>query len=263
MTVWDRRGSTPTPTGSAATAPTRRSCTRSTATLRWGAVGLAFFVGNDFGNNLERSYSILTKTYHKPYFVLEGGELALRNVPVPPEESNPVFSLLREHSSGYRFLKERIAPNMQGIYRRMVAGNTPTVSVALDLPDDEQSRAAVRLTRELLRHADRELRLRGTEFFLIVIPTLQQLQSPAEYRSLYVLDEIAEEEGIPVIDLYHRFRDLSPDPAADFYISSDGHWSAEGHRAVAAEIIGFLRESGLVAMPEGRLYAGPVQQQGS
>jgi len=212
----------------------------------WDLVGLAFFVGNDFGNNLESSYRILTKTYHKPYFTLEEEGLVLRNVPVPPEETSFFFSFLRNHSSTYRWLKEQAPPRLQAVRQARAQGNTPRTTVAVDLPDTPEMRRAVRLAGEILAHLDREVREHGGRLFVVVIPTMQQVEAGGRYRALETLDELCARREIPCLQLLPAFREASDDPTGAFFLPEDRHLSEEGHALVAGAIVDFLREKELL-----------------
>jgi hypothetical protein len=212
----------------------------------WDLVGLAFFVGNDFGNNLESSYRILTKTYHKPYFTLEEEGLVLRNDPVPPEETSLFWSFLRNHSSTYRWLKEQAAPRIQATGQARARGNTPGTTVAEDLPETPEMARAVRLTEEILALLDRDLRAAGSRLFLVVIPTMQQVEAGGRYRALETLDQICAGRDIPCLQLLPALRDASDDPTGEFFLPVDRHLSPRGHEVVAGAIVEFLREEELL-----------------
>ncbi|MEW5692086.1 MAG: SGNH/GDSL hydrolase family protein [Candidatus Hydrogenedentota bacterium] len=208
----------------------------------WKVVGIAFFVGNDYGNNLEKYYKIATKTYYKPYFILEEGKIILKNVPVPREDINQLIYFLREHTSTYRYIKEMIFPRIEVLRRKWLAGNNPQLIVTSDFDDTKDREYSIKITEAILCYLNDELATNSVSFFVIIIPTKEQLREFRQYHSIKVLEEICSRHNIPYLNLYNIFLKLSQNPANEFYIESEGHFSEKGHYIISLAIVDFLKK---------------------
>ena len=184
-----------------------------------------------FSHDFERAGMAVFSGASKPYFAMEGGSLALRNVPVPPysggHSETPLWLLLPSHSYFLRFATERLGWGdwQQIVMRTSVwAGNDPTA-----------------VTCALLRRLRAELAARETKLLLVLqypVSTRAVLKTP----KAIVVAGCARDIGIDTIDLWEdlsRLRDRSFEQYIRLF-SSDGdtfgHMSSQGNRFVAERI---------------------------
>jgi len=184
----------------------------------------------------------------KPQFVLRDGELVLTNVPVPDvvlpldeeyrrlraERSTklpiPFIETLRKHSQLYAFLRARLGPQMHSALKSRL-----TI-----FPEYDEARPEWQVTRAIIRRFARECRDHGSEFALVVFPTVNEVkQRNVSDRPNRMIREMCDEEGIPVLDLLPGFREAQGS-GPDLYYALDHHWTPEGHTVAARLMAGFL-----------------------
>ena len=96
----------------------------------------------------------------------------------------------------------------------------------------------VQLLHEILVEARRSIEEWGGDLYFVYLPTWSTYASPgggAHPVRARVLSA-AKEAGLPIIDLHPTFESHS-DPLALFPFRLGGHYNAEGHALVAAEIL--------------------------
>jgi len=163
----------------------------------------------------------------KPYFAVEGGRLALRNVPVPePHEGPPGESLLRR-AFRHSFVADRvfrlIDPDGWGV------------------PDSVRAhRAGGEVARLLLDRFAREIRAERRAALLVIQWTPSAIQAP-----IAELVAGARDYAIPVLDLRSALEPivLERGVSAVFFVHVEagprpaiGHMNPAGNRAAAAAI---------------------------
>ena len=203
-----------------------------------GPVFLMFYE-NDLADN---AFDIRSSK-NKPRFKLVDDELALTNVPVPPNKS--VWK--KAAQSG-----PTAAPTLRGrlrvilfkchllhaLHRRFFHEEQryDEATVRADaMPED-----AWRVTAKLIDRIHRLTRERGGWLCLVRIPSKGEMLQPDEYAEYGTnLRAIAETSGIDYIDLYPV---LKATPLRTYF--RDGiHWTAHGHEVVAEALRKYLAEA--------------------
>ncbi len=192
---------------------------------------------------------ILTDTqffYPKPFFELgEGGELMLRNVPVPRvSRATRLRHWLRGRSGLFSMIDSVMAPRARG-----EGPNT-----------DEKIMSSEKLMRRLLLAMRDESEAAGAGFALALVASTGHVYTAGidslESRRREMLRSLAEKEGFLFIDLIPEFRnaarEASPGSWRRLHFQKDQHWNLAGH-ALAARILAdsLLREKGLPAAAHG------------
>jgi lysophospholipase L1-like esterase len=112
----------------------------------------------------------------------------------------------------------------------------------IDIPDSEKARDKKELMRAVLQRFRDLLKERGIDFFVIVLPAMENVQLPEVMAALGIPPEkyftnedmavsILKELGIPHVNLYRLF--LPRRDRTAFFDVPDGHLSREGYRYVA------------------------------
>jgi lysophospholipase L1-like esterase len=206
-------------------------------------VVVCLFLDDLFCTNL---VSINDGIYIKPKFSLtwEGG-LVLENVPVP-------------NNRGRSFLLNLILTRFCDLQNRIEVGWEFDRRGWLSVFDRAfvkrlQFSLALRLIYEMFFLSEEN----DARFLLVVIPFKDQLNDTRAYESVggyggipterldlrlpqKVINRFCEKAGIPVLDLLNAFE--KHDLPEELFFRSDLHWTAEGHRLAADEILSYLRE---------------------
>ena len=217
---------------------------------------LAFFTGNDIGDNSPR----LT---HAPrvYFDLDAdGRLVSAELPPP----TPALVRWLDHHSRFYVWQKAALRRLRGAGRAS-RGLEPgqMIFVRVGGPDVEH---AWRLTAALLRRLRDEVEASGARLAVAVIPCAEQVDDElwsdlvrrARDAGLELeregpsrrLAQIAAREGIPLVDLAPAFAAAArrspgePASAARLFLLGRFHLSDEGHRVVAEALHRFLVEGG-------------------
>lgn len=195
-------------------------------------VVLLLFYENDFDNNVHAEQC----WYFKPYFVIERGQLQLRNVPVP---KGTIRQKLHRFLAGRMYLGSRI----HVAKRCLLALFEPLVRRETGSTEKEpgDTRGTYDVTHYMMRGMNELCKTSGSLFVLVSVPMNTQKTA--------FLEEIAEEQKIPYLPLDAQFK--STPTCVTF--PTDGHWNAAGHRSAAKAIDTFLWTSGLLdASNQGR-----------
>lgn len=224
-------------------------------------------------NDLAEISSTVSYNYPKPIFMLEGGNLALKNVPVPrsvqtdrksfgtPRTSfGKIKKFLRFHTHTYPFIMNRLnsRPDWRLFFINIGLAEEYTTRLGdipvMTNPPGEALGMAFRLILESKKCAEEA----GAEFMLVFIPDKEEdrsgkirVENVAEgvyennSRLSAFFTDFAAKEGIPFLDLLpvtrERYRNGEAMHNPD---RTDHHWTALGHRVVAAEVRKFLMKSG-------------------
>jgi len=179
---------------------------------------LVLFHENDVpGDSLQRMYG-----YEKPRFVIERGELVLRNVPVPERR-------LWEHAVDWLLQRSWLANRIfkgSGIGPVFMFGLAPGTA---ELPSDFP------VTSRLFDRLAREVHEAGAEPLLAAVP-MQEV--PRSW-----LREATREAGIRLLDLDAPLA-AAVARGVDVTLPGDPHWNEAGHR-IAGEAL--ARELGCAA----------------
>jgi lysophospholipase L1-like esterase len=216
---------------------------------------LAFFTGNDLGDNCSR----LTRA-PRVYFELDGdGRLVLEKVPPP---TPALLRWLDLHSRLYVW--QKLATRQLRAATRSAAGGIEAGQRIFARDGGPDVAYAWRLTGALLRRLRDEVEASGARFGLVVVPCAEQVDDAlwVDLRRRAVeagleldrdepsrrLAEIGGREGIPMVDLTPAFAEAARPPgggsatAAGLYLLGRFHLSEEGHRVAAEGIERFLTE---------------------
>ena len=231
------------------------------ASYRPDVVLLAFFTGNDLGDNSPR----LTRAPRAYFEVDKAGRL----VPGPdPEPTSAFVRWLDRHSRLYVWQKTAFR-RLRAARQEALGGIEPghLIFARDGGPDVEH---AWSLTAALLRALRDEVEASGARFGLVVVPCAEQvddgLWADLEHRAGEAgvdlergeasrrLEEIGAREGILVVDLTPAFVAAGRGPgrsAASLYLLGRFHLSDAGHRVAAEALHRFLTEG------EGRGLLAP------
>lgn len=232
-------------------------------------VVLAFLPNNDVRNN----YEPLQHDPGRPYFVLRDGELVLD----ASFRSRPQHKGSWWRTVGYQIVnRSRLA---QLVYhgRRSRERRTDLaerderggkyaraaglVEVGLDAhvfraPEHPDWQAAWRVTEELIKKMNSEVRQGGARFLVVTLTSSTQVHPNPDVRTelanclevddLFYPDEriktLGQKEGFPVVNLCYPFLEHARTHGAflhGFFNTAQGrgHWNAQGHRLAAGVLV--------------------------
>jgi hypothetical protein len=182
-----------------------------------------------FGNHRHMHSNLWGK--HKPYFVLQDGELVLKNNPVPGEYEG--LSLLRKidvylvnHSPLYRDLSPIAVSLLKRGSLRPTAYGAKTMKEK-DLEDPTFEQRMYELAEAILGRIGRESVKHGARFLLVT--EIERLRQECAQLGLTTLD-VYEPLRNPAFQLPHGLQ----------------HINEAGNGVLAWELAKFLRESGIV-----------------
>ncbi len=182
-------------------------------------VVLLLLYSNDFANN-----SAAAQYYtNKPYFILQGEHLELRNTPVP----RPYLLQRMAHLIGQTYILGRAMQGAIALIRSLSAKQ-------IGLHGDRRSDASYPLTRRLIHEIDSLSRSIGARFVLVSIPM--------DMARRNALAEQAEQSGFPYLALDETFAN----GGGGLTFPHDDHWNSQGHRVAANALEEFLLERGLM-----------------
>ena len=227
---------------------------------------LAFFVGNDVGDNsIELQLDGKREAALKPYFVpRKDGSLEL----LPPNPPSPTLveraaNTLRLHSTVYNFLESGVLQKLGrddlfAAWRTADALERPRYQGNLiyrsRLTDDW--REGWQITEALLGMVKGESLQHGAPFGMIVVPTRAQVSDQA-WRGIAgrdggrqagldrsfpnrQLQAIAERLDAPLLDLVPALQEADKVNPDSLYYERDQHWTAAGHAVAAQAIASFM-----------------------
>jgi lysophospholipase L1-like esterase len=233
---------------------------------------LGFSAGSDL-QEISRSVSYYTP---KPIFMIEGGKLILKNVPVPRNDQvdrktfgqpltlfGKLKRFLRYHTHTYQFITRRLNadPERRLFFLNIGLAEEYTTSLGnipiLTNPPDKVQELAFRLILESRKAAEAA----GAKFILVFIPDKENdesgsLQVEGTGESSYdrnsqlsaAFSEFSRKEKIAYLDLVPVARDQFRQGTAIYNLdSSDHHWTALGHQRIADEVLAFLKKGGWIS----------------
>lgn len=231
---------------------------------------LAFFVGNDVGDNsLELQLDGRREAALKPYFERgpDGALTLLPPSPPPPTALERLAGVLRLHSTAYNFLESGVLRKL-GRDDLLMAWRTLD---ALERPRyqgnevyrvrlNDRWREAWALTDALVEAVRDEAVGYGSRFGLVLVPTRGQVSDQA-WRGIAGRDDgrragldrtfpnqqlarIAARIDVPLLDLVPALRAVEQAGDGPLYYTRDQHWTAAGHAAAAEAIAAWLRAEG-------------------
>jgi lysophospholipase L1-like esterase len=227
---------------------------------------LAFFVGNDVGDNsIELQLDGNVQAALKPYFVQqEDGSLELLPPNPPPLTIlERVANVLRLHSTAYNFFESGVLQklgrgDLVSAWRTLDALERPRYQGNLvyrsRLTDDW--RDAWTITDRLLGMVRDETVGHGAGFGMVIVPTRAQVDDQA-WRGIAggdggrraglermfpnaQLQKIASRIDAPLLDLVPALRQAAEAGQGPLYYERDQHWTAAGHAVAAQAIADFV-----------------------
>lgn len=190
----------------------------------------------------------------KPRFVLQDGKLVLTNVPVPRKIIDedaarrewqdrwsrlglvpvPLRDALTSHSAAYRQMQPRLSAVVHNL---LDSDGTP-------FPEYDEHREEWQVTRAILVDLMRQTEQHGSRFLLVVIPTASYVYGRGlDDRPHRMIDQLATEEGVPLVDLLLSLREAARRGPAPLYFPQDGHWTPAGHAVAAQQIASYVTAS--------------------
>lgn len=188
----------------------------------------------------------------KPLFEFDGTELRLTGVPVPPPDPSSSSAPSGGRAESLRLLRvfttaaRQAAQNRSDDWQATLEPANEFLLYRRDPPENVE--AAWRLTDELLGRLDSEVEQASGRLTVLYVPNVAAVSddSLAATRALYGmssqewdlrlverrLEAVCRRRGIPFISPVGRLR-ARREQGETLYFASDGHWTADGHRAVA------------------------------
>ena len=179
-----------------------------------GVVLLVFYTGNDFEDNLRRSFAYLDSS----------GTLVF------PPNTDSWFKV--QSASFQRWLYENS-------YLVFFVKNYLASKAALEMKDaskaagNESKQYEFEITRKLILEAQNDALKRGAQLGLVLITSRKEVEDGTLEKPDFVA-KVCRQSGIPFIDSRNFLR-------VDHFFKHDIHFVESGHRVVANEIFNFLR----------------------
>jgi len=194
---------------------------------------LLLLSGNDDALNRR---SVAYFVYPKPFFDLTpGGDLVLRNVPVPRASliRRLAYSASRR-SSFINFAVGRVSVHRSALTRR--TEKTPSS----DAPEQPSAASPYALTTALIERMRDTATAGGARFLVVATGMFWSGGSPGTFEDL--LTELTSRH----FDILNIEADPGFQPQA-MRLPGDGHWNAAGHDFVAKQILHFIERRELLA----------------
>lgn len=186
-------------------------------------VVLLLFHNSDFANNLNAQ----EYWYNKPFFVVDGGVLELKNTPVPSASAE---QKLKRFLLGRTYIGKVIYTTARQL-RHSLAGPGSTVTFQEFNPVSKVVVQATHdVTSRLLKAMHDLSNDNGAKFIIVSIPM--------EPIGREWLQEVTSAEDIPYLPLDPFFKKKP----RKTHFPHDGHWNRVGHERAAAAIDKFLLE---------------------
>lgn len=198
-------------------------------------VVLAVTIYNDIANNSEKKQY----GYNKPYFTLKDQKLQLHAEHIKEtrrlkgwwERARAKCYTLNLADSFTRNLKNKLTGNQEEIVPEARRMDTHQISSA--------EMDSIKLTGKIIKAFSDEVTGKGAKFSVIIIPFRPHVELGLKTDHPYaeVLKQELAESGIACIDSYAQFIEAKS-RGAKLFNGLDNHFSAEGHKLFASQIIG-------------------------
>jgi len=212
---------------------------------------LAFYWGNDIGDNLEElrsgSPNPLTGDYHAP---LAGKIREVRkNINKALWNNSALYQVTHDgYSKLERLVKHWFRPKyIDQINRLMVGEQQHTVlkemrtsghpMVDTDIEDDDLffwNSDGWKITRKLIRKLNAEVIAAGSRLVVLHFPSegLVRSRIPLPYKEF---DAFLDQNSIPHVSLFQGYYGMQDEELERHFIPDDAHWTRHGHRFVARQ----------------------------
>jgi hypothetical protein len=197
--------------------------------------------------NSQDRFGMGARIYFKPHFVLEGGQLLLKGVPVPVWQDPPRW---------IRPVAQRLSPLVTyQLFRYHVTARqnrAPAVTPSRPKVDDHDSWAAAWAIEQALleRFKDSVARAGGR---LAIVMDDSKTRSPADLSKWSALENYCVSKEIPYVRLYAtpQFHNVTE----SVNLVYDPHWNNRGHHLAAVAIREFLERVQLLPVDRPRRTA--------
>jgi hypothetical protein len=173
------------------------------------------FIDDDF----RRMQSARFLGFNKPVLTLDRGMISVGNVPVPKTATTYPWLIALPRA----LMETRMAVFATRVLKKYGPEAPPTAE------KDAETQAVLRAMFAELKRVNQQ---RGSTLFLVHLPTAGELGGIDPWSPF--LDQAAQDEQIPMIDLVSAFRGRTD--AKSFFLSqgtAGGHYNAAGHAFVA------------------------------
>jgi hypothetical protein len=173
------------------------------------------FVVVSLPSDLTNNTHAIQYGYAKPYYVLDGDGIALRNLPVPADGA------------------------LQRLRRRFVQSTALGAILQSTGDGPATERDAVELTARILRRIAEVSRARGARATFVINPTVEtRSHLPWADPQVAALTARLQRDGLDVLDLAPLVRELG----AGFTLPNDAHWSVAAHARIAQLFADHMRQ---------------------
>lgn len=195
-----------------------------------------------------------------------------------PSAATPLADWLYEHSALYRFIVPRLVTAAPSLARTLAAAGlvqprqlpreAPADSIAVaygvyQQPPSPDWQDSFALTEALIGELEREVSADGARLVLALMtspeqayperwqqkiaqnPAMQSLQWDLEQPNRVAI-QIAQQAGLPFLDLLPIFRRQAAASRQPLHLSHDGHWTPAGERLAGETLANFLISQALV-----------------
>ena len=179
-------------------------------------------------DDLDRSV-LGSRTYQKPRFVLESGELRLTNVPIEPD----VDRYRREHPP-------QIRSYLVSALIRLYARYSPSLAEKLSRRAEKEA-----INAKIIEKLQQEALASNVPIFFLLFYEQHYLASDS-WQETFLKAKLSELQ-IPYVDtkpILKHYAGLNSLTHASFYVKNDGHHNDLGNKVIAEALLEFLKSQG-------------------
>jgi hypothetical protein len=186
------------------------------------------FCENDFRDNA----ADFRYNAYKPKAVIQGEELVLTNVPVPPTDKWADKGPPTDPSPGQRLLAGALSSHLlHDVYFRLVQART------LRAQDPERNTDSMPLTSRIVEQLRDEVAARGGELLFVAIPSKRQFRNDPSFTAYQgSMEALCRRLGISYLDLAPWFERS----VLRTYFRIGDHWNERGNKVAARALLEHL-----------------------
>jgi lysophospholipase L1-like esterase len=175
----------------------------------------------------------------KPRFELEQGSLVLTHVPVPDTLVTNLQDLYpNDRKAGWATLAQRFLRKHSRLYSLLNSKFTSNVVY-------DSTQKPWQLTAAIVRQMAEEVRGNGCQFAVAFFPSFEEANPGGSTQLRDQVRDLCAELDVPFLDLLPVFQEKAKDTVSErntaLYVPQDKHWTAEGHKLVAGELLPWLK----------------------
>jgi len=210
-------------------------------------------VHNDFNESHKRLAGVYTKSFMR--LDVKGNSVT----PILPEAYHPAwYSPIRSSNTwGYLYLRERINLNLLRQLFLTPTKTEPVYEANIEVRQLEPAQSKNRIVTEYVLRRAQEICSKNDSLFLVAMDGVRSViyQNPdrkfdyskGALRLNGMVKDVADDLGVPFLDLHPVFSAHFKDHGNRFEFVNDGHWNELGHRVAAKSILDKLKEMGAVS----------------